>query len=616
MPTKTTRRPSRKAAEQRRKQLDGSLANLAQAELIRSLLSTEPEYIFKHALVQDTARSSLLLHDRKRLHLQVAHAFETIFQERCIDEYAALLVGHYAAAGDDEKTLQYATIAGDQAFRVYALPEAIVFYTQAIDAASRLPQTPSPALIHLYSQRGQAYYSHNDWKEAWENYAEMERAAETRQDRSMELSSLVERTLFRSFFSPLFEPRDAQVLAERALPLAQELDDRAARSKVLWGLMRVSAAEHDAARAIDYGQEALALARERGLHEQSIYILGDLQYAYRGAARLADALASLDEARAGWRELGHQHMLADNLNQTADLYYIAGDLVRCEDAAHEALTVSRLTNNPTQEVLSLIVLSRIAFERGEISNGLALLVESHALRAAWILGFYDSTLAPIYAALGATDGAIKLMESAVEASRHLPLGVVFIDPFLSELARLYLEAGQLNAAESTLAQIRLRDSILDFAVFFGGEPLALARAALEKARGDPEKAALILEQALAEYERVGLHNRQPQGYFMLGQARMTQRDWTLAAAAFTRGIEISEQMGSHRNLWNLLAALSEVYASQDQLELAQQCRTRARAEIEFIAARTPESFALDSETPLHLRESFLNLPDVRKILDA
>ena len=611
MPTKPTRRPSRKEADRRHKQLDGSLANLTQAELIRSLASPEAEYIFKHALVQDTAQSSLLLHDRKRLHLQVAHAFEFLFAERCIDEYAAFLVGHYAAAGDDEKTLQYATIAGDQAFRVYALPEAITFYTQAIAAASRLPQTPSAALIHLYYQRGQAYYSHNDWREAWENYEEMERAARARQDRSLELSSLVERVLFRAFFSPLFEPSDAQRLAERALPLARELDDRAARSKILWGLMRVSAAEHDAASAIEYGQESLALARELGLREQTVYILGDLQYAYRGAARLTDALACLDEARARWRELGQQHMLADNLNQAADLHYISGDLARCEDAAREALTVSRQTSNPTQEVLGLIVLCRVAFERGEISNALALVVESRGLRAAWILGIYDSTLAPIYSALGAIHDAIELMESAVKEAQHTQLGVVFRDAFLAELTRLYLAAGQVTAAENTFAQIRMLDLSLDFAVFFGGELLPLARADLDAAGGEHAKAALRLEQALDEYKRVGLHIRLPEGYFMLGQARMAQADWVRAAAAFTAGMEIAAQMGSRRNFWRLLAALSEVNIKQGNLAAAEKFRAQARAEIEFIAARTPEAFTLDAAAPLKLRESFMNMPEVK-----
>jgi hypothetical protein len=616
MPAKTTQRALRKAAEARHKRLESSLGNLTQADLIRPFIAEEVEYIFKHALVQDSAQSSLLLHDRTRLHLQVAHAFEHIFQERCIDEYAQLLVGHYAAAGDDEKTCTYATIAGDQAFRVYALPEASAFYTQALDAATRLPDTPTRNLIHLYYQRGQAYYSNSQWEEAWANYEAMAREAEKRQDRSLELWSLVERTVFRSVFSPLFEPKDAQTLATRALAIAEKLQDRAARSKVLWGLMRVKATGRDASQAIEYGREAIALAQETGQPEQAAYVLGDLQYAYRVAGQLPNALDALNQARVMWQELGQQHMLADNLNQTADLYALLGEFAAGEQAASQALTLSRQTNNPAQEVLGLLELGGMALEQGRISNALPLLAACTRIPGAWSYGFSEIGIAGAFAELGMYEAAIRLAESSFAVVKRSPLIALLGNPFVARLTRLYLEAGRQAEAERTLQELNPEADARLYVFFFGFDPVPFAQAALELERGEYDRAAQTMQEVVSQIQQFGSIKYLPDAYRLLAQAYMAQKNWMSAAEGLNQARRIAERIGARKGLWKIFGALSEVYAVANDANAAAQHRALARAEIEFIAAQTPEAFVFDSDVPLHLRESFLNLPDVQKILNA
>lgn len=119
-------------------ELDSSLHQLEQAELVRQLFEQELAYLFKHALVQDSAYSTLLIQQRKRLHELVATSLIDTYPEK-LDENAARLAQHYAQAGDDEKTFEYATRAGDVATRVFAYPEARVHYTDALSALERLP---------------------------------------------------------------------------------------------------------------------------------------------------------------------------------------------------------------------------------------------------------------------------------------------------------------------------------------------------------------------------------------------------------------------------------------------------------------------------------------------
>lgn len=122
-------------------QLADQLEQLERAELVRPVEDEDLAYLFKHALTQESAYESLLLKDRQVIHRRVADAVEALYPEQ-IDEHAALLAGHYHAAGDDAKTLYYAVRAGDVAARLFAYPEAGEHYARALDALDALADTP------------------------------------------------------------------------------------------------------------------------------------------------------------------------------------------------------------------------------------------------------------------------------------------------------------------------------------------------------------------------------------------------------------------------------------------------------------------------------------------
>lgn len=121
--------------------LSGSLSTIEQAELVRRLGDVELAYQFKHALVQDIAYASLLKQERKRLHRAIGATLERTYDERA-DEFAAELARHFAEAGDDAKTFYYAQRAGDAAAHLFAYPEAYTYYSHALEAVARLPDTP------------------------------------------------------------------------------------------------------------------------------------------------------------------------------------------------------------------------------------------------------------------------------------------------------------------------------------------------------------------------------------------------------------------------------------------------------------------------------------------
>lgn len=118
--------------------VDASLSEIEQAELIRRLAEAEAAYTFRHVLVQDTAHSTLLKQERRRLHQQVAESLVAA-SPNDLDALAATLSEHYWQSEVWDKTAEFAVLAGSEALRVYALREAFVQFDRALLAIEQLP---------------------------------------------------------------------------------------------------------------------------------------------------------------------------------------------------------------------------------------------------------------------------------------------------------------------------------------------------------------------------------------------------------------------------------------------------------------------------------------------
>jgi len=112
--------------------LNTNLAALEASGLIHlAQVQPEIEYLFRHALMQEAAYTSLLKADRRILHRVVGEALERAYPDR-LDELAPILGRHFAEAGEGEKAVKYLLRAGDRASEVYAYQEAIDAYEQAM----------------------------------------------------------------------------------------------------------------------------------------------------------------------------------------------------------------------------------------------------------------------------------------------------------------------------------------------------------------------------------------------------------------------------------------------------------------------------------------------------
>lgn len=598
-----TRRARTPGSARAGKRMNAALEQLERGALVKPQPDTERAYLFKHALVQDTAYASLLKSDQKRLHRFVANAYEVIYATRCMDEFAALLAQHYGQAGDDAKAVEYATRAGDQAMQVHALAEAIAFFTQALQVSIR--QGTSQQLDHLFTARGRAYELNNQYPDALANYQEMELVGLAREDRALALTSLVLRTTLYTTLTPLFDTDQAQQLSDVALARARELDDRAVQAKIFWNLMLLNTLVRNLPQAIAFGEQSLALAHELGLREQLALTLNDLGKAYMGAGQISRVQESLQESRVLWRELDNQPLLSDNLMMSATLAMLQGNFDQSIAFAEEGREMSHKIGNPQGEFSNAGTLINVLIERGEFARVLDLI--GSALPRVEQLKLYPSVALMsalqgwVFATLGAFDHAREPARLARVMLDH-PMPPFFRTWAFSYLARLYILCDDLPAAAYAIQQSHAGPGSRGF------EPSSLvgtlAEGEFELAVGEFTRASTEMSEYVTRLRqshiRVGLADT----LFLQAEGLRAQGETTQALELLKQARAEAEALQVRHILWQILAMQSEIELQGGNTAEAEACRAQAKALVEYIA----------QHSPAELRQSFLNLPRVRAVM--
>ena len=122
--------------------LQRGLKQLVEAELVYQRgLVPQATYLFKHALIQDTAYQSLFKSTRQQSHHQIAKVLVERFPET--DETQPELVAqHYTEAGLIAQAIPYWQRAGQKAVQRSANVEAIGHFTKGLELLKTLPDTP------------------------------------------------------------------------------------------------------------------------------------------------------------------------------------------------------------------------------------------------------------------------------------------------------------------------------------------------------------------------------------------------------------------------------------------------------------------------------------------
>src|SRR6516162_4778866 len=124
------------------RELQAALGQLSDAGLL-FCRGTAPHasYLFKHALVQDAAYSTLLRGRRQELHARVAAALEGHFAD-LVERQPELLAHHLTAAGNTERAVDQWLKAGRHGAARLAYLEAIAHFERGLGLLHSLPESP------------------------------------------------------------------------------------------------------------------------------------------------------------------------------------------------------------------------------------------------------------------------------------------------------------------------------------------------------------------------------------------------------------------------------------------------------------------------------------------
>jgi class 3 adenylate cyclase/predicted ATPase len=331
-------------------ELQEALSQLVDAELLfHRGQPPEARYRFKHALVQDTACTSLLRRRRQQLHTRIATVLEERFPS-IADMEPEVLAHHYTEAGLCEKAVVYWKRAGEKAIRRSANVEAISHLTQGLEVLTTLPDTPERIQqeLMLHIALGIPLTATRGWAAP---------AVEGAYTRARVLCRQVGETpqLFpvlrglHIFYALRGELGTAQELGEQCLTLAQRVEDPALllEAHQLLGVALFFSGEITPART--HFEQGISLYNPQHHHSHAFLYGG----ADPGVACLSygawilwllgypdQALVRSDEAFTLAQELSHPLSLGFALTFAAHLYHFRREEQMARERAEAAMVLS------------------------------------------------------------------------------------------------------------------------------------------------------------------------------------------------------------------------------------------------------------------------------------
>jgi class 3 adenylate cyclase/tetratricopeptide (TPR) repeat protein len=366
-------------AMQDEEELQSSLDRLVQSGLVfRRVAAPGATFLFKHALIQDTAYGTLLRGARQELHARIAHAMETHFKE-IVEQHPETLGHHYEKADQVEKAVQYWIRAGDLASKRSTGREAAAHYR----AALRIIDTQSVCapLRELEPQICMKLGNVLMQSEGYRSIASIEsyRRAQTR---ATELSQPVNFAKAGIALGPLFfgqcRYRDFLATAEDISRRSMELPPQTrVHLLVMMGVANYCVGNFaacweqcDAARAID--REA------PGTHENPIgggdpAIVVRCYQRFAGAVlgKIAEALALSREGLAIARARKDAFTLAWALLDRARALRPVGSLAEAVECANEAAEIWEQRGFRARLGAVLMARGALRFDRGDVERGIA-----------------------------------------------------------------------------------------------------------------------------------------------------------------------------------------------------------------------------------------------------
>ncbi len=586
--------------------VETALHQLEAADLIEvhAQQDSQPEYRFKHVLTYETAYNSLLHQQRKVIHKQIADHMARLYWQLG-EEYAPIVADHYYKSETWPRAMRYLQRAAEAAIQSFANPQAVEFYTQALEVADIIgAEADQAALLAIYEGRARILTS-------------------------------------------LGNPQQAIADYEAMLAKAKELNDDSAQMRVLNGIGSLHASHYDFSLASEYFQEALEVARRIGDERGVADTLTQLGNFYYNMGKLGEVVKCYQEAHQISAKLGDETRLIEAEDGLAKIMLeqgeVAASLARYQDTVNTrrrlgyrsglmnslaSLLVAQTFNadyhdaeKTAEEVLELHHRSgdfyRVPFiqyyqafgqlYRGEfdkarenLEQGLGLAEEQkqkslQALGLAW-LGYY-------YLTLGMDAAGLQQAEKSMQLARELgsPLYVMRAQSILGAAYR------HLNRLEDAVNELESVHAVAQGMGFVPDEVMILyqlVRTYMDADQWDKVEPSLQRLSDLATASEMKEFMARAQ--WLQSLLEIHHQRYEAALEMLIKASELAEQIDSRLSQYIIQIQKSYVYhisdngpASRDAMAYAQKLQKRL---VETLADETMHQAFLNNTHAQHLQE--------------
>ena len=406
-------------------ELGSALDRLVGAGLLfRQGVPPHATYLFKHALVQDAAYSTLLREPRRVLHARIAETLESRFAE-VADTQPELLARHCTDAGLIEKAAGFWGKAGQRSLARSALVEAIEQLTRALVQIATLPATPTLRREEIKLQ-----------------VALITPLLHVKGYAVPETNAAIER---------------ARSLIERAEAHGEPPEDALLLFSVLYGFWVANVVAFNGGTVCELGAQFLTLAERQ--HSTIPLLLGHriMGYSLTMVGDLVKARKHLDEAIARYDRTEHAQ-LATRFGQDAGVSILSARslalwVLGYPDAAlgdmDQAISDARDNGQAATLMFALGHAPLVILRSGNYATAAKLIEEAIVLSEktgalVWnVVGKLSQ--GALFALTNKAAEAVQMLNSSIAAWQSIS-SKLWIPNYLSYLARAYAEMGQLDDA--------------------------------------------------------------------------------------------------------------------------------------------------------------------------
>ncbi|HZQ08510.1 MAG TPA: adenylate/guanylate cyclase domain-containing protein [Anaerolineae bacterium] len=560
--------------------LEPSLDTLQARELVRRKMGVPSEaYLFKHALTQETAYSTLLKSKRAGLHKRVGETLEQLAPESVND-----IARHFTEAGETMRALPYLIASGERAIHAFSINEAIAYYTQAVDIAKKGDNTQLAR--RAFEGLGNAFAFANQLDAAFKLYEDMADWGKAHNDVPIQVSALNKIAALVGMRQGQFA--DAEARLKEAEQLAESVKDKQGLAEGYTIRCQICMSQADFNGTIRYMEQSVDIGRELNVKTQMAFGLTHIASAYMTMGDFDSSFRTGQEAMAISLEIGdREHEAEVSIDSFSNYHFAHGDVDKAIEYLDRGVDIALKINSIFNVIFGSYFRGLIAMERGEYDLARKQFEQSRdhgAPLAEMMTMMAVMGLAP----LGGIDSAIseKLADAGQESRDkaltmlNMPTGTPAGGTSYPDLGFDALRRGDVAQAKELFSKGLDVPSI--FRVMYRPRSL-LGMAQVLAAQGNYEEAEKYAGEARELIETRPMKNFLPLLALTEAQIAAGRGDYERALQEYQRAEFYAVEMNFRPSIWQARAGAAKMLDALGHPDQANEKRAQAYAMIDEIA---------------------------------